>query len=151
MPGPDYLQFKSYMKNQRNDLQHSPKGTTWKKHKYIKKVNGRYVYDPIGGIKNHKPDPDALDKLNTMGDLEDAIKDVGLPKSLLSNIKRIDIMGYDPNSPLDNKFYYKDIKIIDTKNLEKTGEQVIDSVLKKINAMMNKPSYKKRFKNEKTV
>lgn len=25
-------------------LEHSPKGTTWKDHKYIKKVNGRYVY-----------------------------------------------------------------------------------------------------------
>lgn len=28
-------------------LQHSPKGTTWKDHKYIKKVNGRYIYETI--------------------------------------------------------------------------------------------------------
>lgn len=27
-----------------NDLLHSPKGTTWKDHKYIKKENGRYIY-----------------------------------------------------------------------------------------------------------
>lgn len=32
-----------------NHLQHSPKGTTWKDHKYIKKVNGRYVYESTYG------------------------------------------------------------------------------------------------------
>lgn len=42
MPGSDYLQFKQ---TYRNSLIHSPKGTTWKDHKYIKKENGRYIYD----------------------------------------------------------------------------------------------------------
>lgn len=26
-------------------LEHSPKGSTWKKHKYLRKINGRYYYD----------------------------------------------------------------------------------------------------------
>lgn len=29
----------------KDDLVHSAKGTTWKDHKYIKKVDGRYIYD----------------------------------------------------------------------------------------------------------
>lgn len=41
MPGVDYLAFRQ---SYRNSLIHSPKGTTWKDHKYIKKENGRYIY-----------------------------------------------------------------------------------------------------------
>lgn len=44
MSGIDYLQFKSYMKSKRNELHHSAKGSTWKDHKYIKKVDGTYYY-----------------------------------------------------------------------------------------------------------
>lgn len=43
-----------------NHLQHSPKGTTWKDHKYIKKVNGRYVYPDVkisGSNKKMKAQP----------------------------------------------------------------------------------------------
>lgn len=35
-------------------LSHSAKGTTWKKHKYIKKENGRYVYNRSDREKNLK-------------------------------------------------------------------------------------------------
>lgn len=42
MSGVDYLNFRqTYW----NSLMHSPKGTTWKNHKYIKKVDGRYIYN----------------------------------------------------------------------------------------------------------
>lgn len=41
MSGIDYLAFRQ---SYRNSLMHSPKGTTWKNHKYIKKENGRYIY-----------------------------------------------------------------------------------------------------------
>lgn len=40
--GVDYLAFRQ---SYRNSLMHSPKGTTWKNHKYIKIVDGRYIYD----------------------------------------------------------------------------------------------------------
>lgn len=33
-------------------LCHSYKGTTWKKHKYVAKKNGRYVYNYLGGSKS---------------------------------------------------------------------------------------------------
>lgn len=40
--GVDYLVFRQ---TYRNSLMHSPKGTTWKDHKYIKIENGRYIYE----------------------------------------------------------------------------------------------------------
>lgn len=39
--GVDYLAFRQ---SYRNSLMHSPKGTTWKDHKYIKKIDGKYIY-----------------------------------------------------------------------------------------------------------
>lgn len=42
--GPDWLQFKHAMEASRGDIIHSPKGTTWKDHKYFKKENGKYYY-----------------------------------------------------------------------------------------------------------
>lgn len=44
MPKPDYLQFRQ---SYRNSLIHSPKGTTWKKHKYIRKEEKRYIYKEL--------------------------------------------------------------------------------------------------------
>lgn len=44
MAGVDYLQFRQ---SYRNSLIHSPKGTTWKNHKYIKKIDGRYIYESV--------------------------------------------------------------------------------------------------------
>lgn len=41
---PDYLQFRQ---TYRNSLMHSPKGTTWKKHKYIRKEEKRYIYKEL--------------------------------------------------------------------------------------------------------
>lgn len=41
MSKPDYLQFRQ---SYRNSLIHSPKGTTWKNHKYIRKEEKRYIY-----------------------------------------------------------------------------------------------------------
>lgn len=36
--------FRDYKGRGVEELMHSAKGTTWKNHKYIKKVNGRYIY-----------------------------------------------------------------------------------------------------------
>lgn len=38
---PDYLAFRQ---SYRNSLMHSPKGTTWKNHKYIRKDGKTYIY-----------------------------------------------------------------------------------------------------------
>lgn len=35
-------------------LMHSAKGTTWKKHKYIRIENGRYIYDREAGSQTHQ-------------------------------------------------------------------------------------------------
>lgn len=40
MTRPDFRDFSSHDEG----IMHSPKGTTWKDHKYIKKVNGIYYY-----------------------------------------------------------------------------------------------------------
>lgn len=58
MTGADYLQFRQ---TYRNSLMHSPKGTTWKNHKYIKKENGRYIYPT-------SPEVNKLKKKNFMKD-----------------------------------------------------------------------------------
>lgn len=42
------------------DVIHSPKGTTWKNHKYIKKINDRYVYEKEKW-KKRKEDEELLD------------------------------------------------------------------------------------------
>lgn len=39
--------------NDRTSLTHSPKGTTWKNHKYLRKEGGRYIYSEG---KNAKPE-----------------------------------------------------------------------------------------------
>lgn len=44
MTGVDYLAFRQ---SYRNSLIHSPKGTTWKKHKYIRKEEKRYIYKEL--------------------------------------------------------------------------------------------------------
>lgn len=44
MTGVDYLAFRQ---SYRNSLMHSPKGTTWKKHKYIRKEEKRYIYKEL--------------------------------------------------------------------------------------------------------
>lgn len=36
--------FRDYKGRGVEELMHSAKGTTWKNHKYLKKVNGRYIY-----------------------------------------------------------------------------------------------------------
>lgn len=59
MSGVDYLAFhRSY----RDSLMHSPKGTTWKKHKYVKKVNGRYIYDVDSAERDVRKDMDEVDR-----------------------------------------------------------------------------------------
>lgn len=44
MNGVDYLAFRQ---SYRNSLIHSPKGTTWKNHKYIRKEEKRYIYKEL--------------------------------------------------------------------------------------------------------
>lgn len=39
---PDYRAYSSS-----NELMHSAKGTTWENHKYLKKVDGRYIYKAL--------------------------------------------------------------------------------------------------------
>ena len=46
----------------KDDLVHSAKGTTWKDHKYIKKVDGRYIYD----TKTNSKRSDEQKKLETL-------------------------------------------------------------------------------------
>ncbi len=46
---PDYLEFRRTLRSQRDSIQHSAKGSTWKEHKYIRKENGRYIYPDDDG------------------------------------------------------------------------------------------------------
>lgn len=93
MPGPDYLQFKSYMESQRNDLQHSPKGTTWKDHKYIKKENGKYIYPNESSFdidkfnkETEKNKQEYLDAVNQKGEFWDKYRETKSQISQMSSI-----------------------------------------------------------------
>lgn len=55
---PDYLAFRQ---SYRNSLMHSPKGTTWKNHKYIRKDGKTYIY------KERNMTPTAEDKVRQKG------------------------------------------------------------------------------------
>lgn len=64
MPGPDYLQFRQ---SYRNSLIHSPKGTTWKNHKYLIKDGNRYIYKELQK-KIHVTARDVRDNIKALKD-----------------------------------------------------------------------------------
>lgn len=73
----DYLQFRQSCKN---SLMHSPKGTTWKKHKYIRKEEKRYIYKELQN-KIHSVAQDIRDDIKeseqSLTDLYRESKDLG--------------------------------------------------------------------------
>lgn len=68
-------------------LEHSPKGTTWKDHKYIKKENGRYVYPSTQGAVG-KTVGEQISK-----NVEDTIADTHR-KMIQSGSKKAEELGY---------------------------------------------------------
>lgn len=59
-----------------NELEHSAKGTTWGKHKYIRIENGRYIYADSKGSRDA-----------SVGEIRDRLKNFKLTKSSKSSSK----------------------------------------------------------------
>lgn len=78
-------------------LVHSAKGSTWKEHKYIKRLNGTYYYpdDYEGG--RHLPDGDNNDNSLSRNDILDKLEDItGMKREGLTDLLNLSReKGYD--------------------------------------------------------
>lgn len=137
----------------RDGIIHSAKGSTWKKHKYIKKVNGRYIYSNSGAVKSTGARAAAetvgLSNLhknfeNTDGEyvlrgLSDRYKKrIGKSKSVKSNLKSSFLnvgylMSVDPKAASEEARHIIDSKAINTSDVKYMITDVIDAVKNKKN------------------
>lgn len=72
---------------------HSAKGSSWKKHKYIKKIGDRYTYATdklgVGAYKDYiKADKEKLQAYGEYAGAEDITKNIGVPTGYTSNMWR---------------------------------------------------------------
>lgn len=124
MGGIDYLTFRQ---TYRNSLIHSPKGTTWKDHKYIRKENKRYIYKEL----SKRVHSFARDVRDDMNESENTLKELS-KKSKDPVIKTGESMIQAGEKAIkklfDTDFIVKTYKI--SGEITDKGFEILDRILK---------------------